>query len=462
MRGCSVFTRPPSISGKSVSVSTRSTVEAELLEVRRRAAARDELPAELVEAAREDVEAGLVVGRDQRCAQLSHDAGQQAVLDLLDACVQRLGRVVAADCDSLLREDRPAVDALVDEVHGRAGLGDAGGELLLDGVRAGELRQQRRVHVDDRAGEAIEERRREEVHVAGEHDEANAVAAQPVGHRGVALRAVGVRRRARTRLSARRVRARARRVVPVARDGDDGQPRVEQRLQVRAGAADEDADHAVSVPITSAPSGGSRHDGAHADAEVEDAARFVLLDALLGEPVEHRRALPRVPVDLRVHAVGEDARRGCRGCRRRSRARVLDVGARAERANLVEVETVRREQHVGVEVAVADEGADEREAVRVQPARREADDRRRRARTVSRRSGCRGRRCRRRCRRSRARRRGTRREARRSRRRSACSRPRGRPRRRPRRGRRPARARCAPRRRSRGRRAARRRCRARR
>ena len=100
------------------------------------------------------------------------------------------------------------------------------------------------------------------------------------------------------------------------------------------------------------------------------------------------------------------------------------------------------------------ERAHEREAVRVQPARRKADDRVAgcAARAVDQRR--RGRRGRRRCRRSRARRRGRRRAARRSRRRSACSPRRGRPRPRPRRGRRPARARCAPPRRSRGGRAA--------
>ena len=50
--------------------------------------------------------------------------------------------------------------------------GDARRELLLHRVRAGEVRQQRRVDVDHGAGEAVEEGRREEVHVAGEHDEA--------------------------------------------------------------------------------------------------------------------------------------------------------------------------------------------------------------------------------------------------------------------------------------------------
>ena len=81
------------------------------------------------------------------------------MLDLLDPLVERLRRVAGVNRDALLREHRPAVDALVDEVDGRARLGDASCELLLDRVRAGELRQQRRVDVDDGAGEAVEERR---------------------------------------------------------------------------------------------------------------------------------------------------------------------------------------------------------------------------------------------------------------------------------------------------------------
>ena len=74
MRGCSVFTRPPSISGACVTSSTVRHVDAVLLEVRGRAAARDELEAELVEAARELVEAGLVVDGDQRAHSSLTDA----------------------------------------------------------------------------------------------------------------------------------------------------------------------------------------------------------------------------------------------------------------------------------------------------------------------------------------------------------------------------------------------------
>ena len=64
--GCSVFTRPPSISGAAVTSSTRSTSRPSSSMKVGGAAARDELAAELREPARELVEPGLVVDRDQR------------------------------------------------------------------------------------------------------------------------------------------------------------------------------------------------------------------------------------------------------------------------------------------------------------------------------------------------------------------------------------------------------------
>ena len=85
-----------------------------------------------------------------------------------------------------------------------------------------------------------------------------------------------------------------------------GEARVEQRLEVRALAGDEDADHAATIrPITWPPRPGD--DGAVADPEVEDAPQLVLVD-VPGEPVEDGRALPGPPVDLGAQAVGDDAR----------------------------------------------------------------------------------------------------------------------------------------------------------
>ena len=79
----------------------------------------------------------------------------------------------------LLPQDGARVDALVDQVDGRPRLRDACGERVLDGVGAGERGEQRRVHVDDSTGEAVEERRSQEVHVPGADDEPDAVPGEP-------------------------------------------------------------------------------------------------------------------------------------------------------------------------------------------------------------------------------------------------------------------------------------------
>ena len=119
-----------------------------------------------------------------------------------------------------------------------------------------------------------------------------------------------------------------------------GSPRVEQRLEVRAVAADEDADHAI-VPMTSSPGSASGDDRAEADAEIEDAAQLILVD-VAREPLEHGRPLPCVPVDLGRAAGGEDAREVAEDAAAgdvRERAR-----ATAETARDVEVEACRRKE----------------------------------------------------------------------------------------------------------------------
>ena len=146
------------------------------------------------------------------------------------------------------------------------------------------------------------------MHVAGADDELDAVRLEPLRERDVALLAARVvRRAAKTAVAmfAASARSSARTPALVRGDRGDRQPRVEQRLEVRPLAADEHADHAIR-PITRSPGSASRDDSAAADAEVEDAAQLVLLD-VAGEPVEDRRPLPRVPVDLRAAAGGDDA-----------------------------------------------------------------------------------------------------------------------------------------------------------
>ena len=82
------------------------------------------------------------------------------------------GRESYGTVDRALQDDRPGVDALVDEVDGDPGDLDAVLERLPDRVEARERRQQRRVDVDDPVrGSARTNSGDEQLHVAGEHDE---------------------------------------------------------------------------------------------------------------------------------------------------------------------------------------------------------------------------------------------------------------------------------------------------
>jgi hypothetical protein len=103
--------------------------------------------------------------------------------------------------------------------------------------------------VDDPAGEAPDEGPIQQLHEAGEHNEVDEARLEPVAHGPVPRRAIGIvgdgkdrrlhARALRAREPTRRGRARA--------DGDHLDSAapvhlVQQRLQVRAGARDEDSD----------------------------------------------------------------------------------------------------------------------------------------------------------------------------------------------------------------------------
>ena len=96
---------------------------------------------------------------------------------------------------------------------------------------------------------------------------------------------------------------------------------------------------------------------------------------MAGEPLEDRRALPRVPVDLGAQAVRDDAREVAEDP---ASGHVREgVRAVAQPAHVVEVEARRREQVVAVVVLLLEHSPDEREAVRVHARRGEARRRRR-------------------------------------------------------------------------------------
>src|SRR5439155_21324938 len=117
-----------------------------------------------------------------------------------------------------------------------------------------------------------------------------------------------------------------------------------------------------------------RGDGAHPDSDVEDAALLVLVDALLREPRVDGRALPVAPVDLGATALGHDAGEVAEDAAAGDVGERLHVCLLSERPHLVQVEPVRSEQEVGVEIAVADELPHELEPVRVQPGGWKAED----------------------------------------------------------------------------------------
>ena len=100
--------------------------------------------------------------------------------------------------------------------------------------------------------EALEERGPQQVHVPGADDQRHAVSDEPVGHGRVSLLAalVVVELERRARDSGRLGPLERPRTGSVRGDRRHGQPRVDQRLQVRALARDEHADH-VTRPITS-------------------------------------------------------------------------------------------------------------------------------------------------------------------------------------------------------------------
>ncbi len=80
MRGCSVFTRPPSISGLPVSSATSTTARPGVAQRGRGAARRDELDAERREPAGELDQPGLVGNRQQRTRNAPRRLGGHAKL----------------------------------------------------------------------------------------------------------------------------------------------------------------------------------------------------------------------------------------------------------------------------------------------------------------------------------------------------------------------------------------------
>src|SRR5436190_6691454 len=112
--------------------------------------------------------------------------------------------------------------------------------------------------VDDAVAEPFQERGGQNLHVAGEHDEVDIVRREPLGKARITFftaRVVGRREDACVNACVARALERADAGL-VRRDACDRESRVDEGLEIRSLAADEDADH-ESSPITSDSVGAS-------------------------------------------------------------------------------------------------------------------------------------------------------------------------------------------------------------
>ena len=102
---------------------------------------------------------------------LVDDLGEQDVLLDLDSGVQRVGGVFRKYGDSGLSNDRPRVDAGIDDVHRAATESNARSNCLLGCVVTGERGKDGGVHVDDAACKPINEGGRENTHESSQDNE---------------------------------------------------------------------------------------------------------------------------------------------------------------------------------------------------------------------------------------------------------------------------------------------------
>ena len=335
---------------------------------------RDELAAELGEPAREVVEPGLVVDREISARRTVSPRPRAAGGARPPGCASHRACRSRLDRHRLWRDHGAGVDALVDVVDGRRRSRRRRRRARpRSGARRGSAGSSDGVHVDDASGEAVEERRRQQVHVAG--------AARRARRRAPRATSPSRRRAPRGRRGSRARTSRSRCPAARARSSAQAPGRFDATATIGSPASISACRFVPSpetrTPIIRDPSDHQSRparlgdDGAEADAEVEDAAQLVLVD-VPREPVEDRRPLPRVPVDRARSPSGTTrARLPSDAAARDVRERVRAV---AQPPHVVEVEPRRREQVVAVVVVLLEDPPDEREAVRVHAGRREADD----------------------------------------------------------------------------------------
>ena len=110
------------------------------------------------------------------------------MLDRVEALVEARLVVAGPHLDRLGKHDRAPVERRVHEVDGHPGHRRAGRERVPDRVRAREARQERRVDVQDPAGERRQHGRADEPHEAGKDDGVGADSRERRGQGPVGLR----------------------------------------------------------------------------------------------------------------------------------------------------------------------------------------------------------------------------------------------------------------------------------
>ena len=174
-------------------------------------------------------------------------SGIQAALRDLDPLMQGRLAVAGQHGDDFLGDDRPCVHLERGQVHRAPGLGDAGGQRVADAVPAGEGRKQGGVGVQDAIREGPvdlvghdgpEPRHRHQVDLVRHQrggDGRRIARAVKVGPEAPEGRPIDQFRRGAVLLGQAEAGA-----GTVRKDGGDGEPGLEHRLQNRPGTRDKD------------------------------------------------------------------------------------------------------------------------------------------------------------------------------------------------------------------------------
>ena len=102
---------------------------------------------------------------------VAYRARQHAAFDIAALADEIVGRIAMADALDVLVNDRPLIELTRDIMGGRADQFDAALMRLMIGSRALEAGQERMMDIDAAAGQLRRHLVRQDLHVAGQHDE---------------------------------------------------------------------------------------------------------------------------------------------------------------------------------------------------------------------------------------------------------------------------------------------------